>query len=250
MKFIFSFLSGLFLATSSLGQSMPVQQIKVGLLTGLNVSKFNRDVEGFGNATPKNGLGYDNYFRISGSIGVTFSYRLKKYFEPSVELLYTGRGMAYRRENSSVILIGEKGAEKAYNYYKYNINFIQLPLLANLVVNPTGRNNFKLYGGLAPELVGASKTRVTGYSSSGFSSSPMSPANETSSDTPLEGVRRFNCELLAGFKVDDASNHSIKSSIGFRGGYTLLPVFTGEQSSAGNLKTQMLSLSFNIGMLF
>jgi len=245
MKFIFSFLSGLFLVTTSLGQSMPIQQIKVGLLTGLNVSKFNRDVEGFGSAIPKNGLGYDNYFRISGSIGVTFSYRLKRYFEPSVELLYTGRGMAYRRENSSVILIGEKGAEKAYNYYKYNINFIQLPLLANLVVNPTGRNNLKLYGGLAPELVGASKTRISSYSSS-----PMSPAHETSSDTPLEGVRRFNCELHAGFKVDDASNHSIKSSIGFRGGYTLLPVFTGEQSSAGNLKTQMLSLSFNIGMLF
>ena len=98
------------------------KKIRFGFKTGLTFSSFTKDVGVFTPSAAGSNSGYTDYkkyIRISSLLGIVTRYQLTPAFALEAELLYAGRGAAYRKENSSVVTITNQGAETAYDYYKF-----------------------------------------------------------------------------------------------------------------------------------
>ena len=223
-------------------QVPPSTKLKIGFKTGLSLSSFTNDVSVFENGNYAN---FERYFRIASLVGVIAKYPVVPSFSLGAEILYTGRGAAYRQENGSVVIITNQGAEKAYNYFKFNINYLELPLTANfnLSANSSNKTSFYIYGGLAPAIALNSKTAYHSYDNKG--SSPI--ANNTTESGELEGVRTFNISTVAGFEVTGKKEGSF--FINGRISNSLLPVFQQTTSPEGyNMKTGMWTATLGIGI--
>ena len=85
------------------------KKLRFGLKTGLSLSSFTKDVGVFTPWTPgvpvSGYSSYQKYFRISSLIGAVVEYPLTPSFVLGAELLYAGRGAAYREPNHSVVTI-------------------------------------------------------------------------------------------------------------------------------------------------
>ena len=58
---------------------------------------------------------------------------------------------AYRKPNNGVVIIGSQGAEKAYNYFKFALDFVELPVLARYdLTNVHSSTSLIMYGGFSP----------------------------------------------------------------------------------------------------
>jgi hypothetical protein len=224
-------------------------KLKYGLKTGLSLSSFTKDVGVFAPWTPgvpvSNYGGYEKYFRISSLFGVVAEYPLTSTFSIGTELLYAGRGAAYRKENSDVVTITDQGAEKAYDYYKFKIGYLELPLTANwnLSSNSNGKTAFSLYAGLAPAFAISHGTSYHSYETS--SGSPV--ASSTVKEGELKYVRAFNLSTVAGFKIGGKDEGSV--FVDARISNTLLPVFKYATTDEGyNLNTAMWTATLGIGI--
>jgi hypothetical protein len=236
-------------SSSSFAQTGTDSKIKFGLKTGLNISSFTKDVGVFDKtavvARTFDTRGYEKYFRGSLLLGLTATYPVTSAFALKGELLYTGRGAAYRRKNGSVVIISSQGAEKAYDYYIFKINYVEVPITANLNLSAHSSSSihFSLYGGIAPAF--AADQTITFNSHQTSSSSPI--ANSTSKNEELKYVRSFNVSSLVGFEI------SKKERKGFfvdgRLSNTLLPVFKSAASDEGfNLNTSMWTCTLGVGV--
>lgn len=217
-------------------------KLTIGFKTGLSLSSFTKDVSVFERGNYAN---FKRYFRIASLVGVVAKYPVSTSFSWGAELLYTGRGAAYRQENGSVVVITNQGAEKAYNYFKFKIDYLEIPLTANynLSANSNGTTSFSIYGGLAPAFALNQKTSYHSYDNNG--SSPI--ANSTTENGELKDVRAFNLSTVAGFEIAGKK----EGSFFFNGriSNSLLPVFQQATSPEGyNMKTGMWTVTLGLGL--
>jgi hypothetical protein len=154
--------------------------------------------------------------------------------------------MAYRQENNSVIMIGQNGNEQAYNYFKYKLEYMELPLTVNYNVSPLAQDNWtSFYIGLAPAVAVSTTTKLV------FPTITAGPGNgRPDQSAEISGVRKFNTSLLGGLQVGGRP-----SLIGFygdlRASYTLLPVFDEKvDGNNDNLDTKMLTFTIGLGLKF
>lgn len=225
------------------------KKFRLGLKTGLSLSSFTKDVGVFAPWTPGvPASGYSNYkkyFRISSLLGATVEYPVTPSFVVGAKLLYAGRGAAYREPNHSVVTITDQGTRKTYNYYKFKIDYLEVPLSAkwDLSANSNGITSFSLYGGLAPAFVLSQSTSYHSYSTN--SASPI--ADPTVRNGELKYVRPFNLSTVAGFQI--AGKRKGSFFVDGRFSHTLLPVFKYATTDEGyNLNTAMWTATLGLGI--
>lgn len=219
--------------------------IKVGVKAGITGSVFTSDVEPFDPRIPGYHYTFENYLRIAGYGGVTLDYEVGPRLSVGAEVLYNARGMAYREENYDVVIIGDDGEEQAYNYFIFNVDYIELPVTVNFNVLPLdSRTWLKVYGGIARAAAVHKKTKLKYPDVSGYDA----PDDRKEQ---LQDVRTFNTSVIGGFKIGGKKGRSILPFGDLRGSYMLSPVFNRDKAaSGGNLNTRMVSLSLGLGLQF
>lgn len=245
-KTLFIGLSLLFFKFNVSAQSSFVQPLIFGIKTGLNASFFTADVETFDPAGSSYDSSFKPFLRASGFAGITVDYMVTERFSLGAEILYNSRGMAYRRENNSVLVIGKNGVEQAYTYFKYNIDYLELPITASYNVLAVASDNWLTgYAGLAPGIVMHKRVRLDHPEAN---AGPWEGASDQSRE--LTNVRPFNASLLAGVQFGGVPSF-VGAFADLRASYTLLPVFDSDRNSNGdNLETRMLSFSLGLGIKF
>lgn len=223
------------------------KQIRLGVKIGANFSVFTRDVAPFwGTVAPKY-----QYFRptgrSSGMGGITADFSVKRRFSLGAELLFNSRGMAYSEENNYVYETDNDGSEtQAYNRYNFNVDYLEVPVTANLHFYPRGNVKLSAYAGLAPSIAvhGKSKLRYAkGVDGDGYR------ANNESAK--LDNVRYSNNSALIGFQVGglEGGRSKVQPFLDLRGSYMLRSVFSG--TGRGSLMdTRMFTGTFSFGVKF
>jgi hypothetical protein len=219
--------------------------IKVGLKAGVSGSVFTKDVEPFDPHIPGYYDTFENFVRFAGYGGVTLDYDISPRFSIGAELLYSARGMAYREENDEVLIIGDEGEEQAYNYFNFNVDYIELPVTANFSVLPLASKTWlKIYGGIARAAAVHKKTKLRYPDVDGYDAPDLVK-------TQLQHVRTFNTSVIGGLKVGGKKEKSVIPFGDLRGSYMLSPVFNRDKAdNRGNLDTRMFSLSLGLGLQF
>lgn len=217
-----------------------------GVKIGFNASLFTDDVNSFDPSSPRHDNSFGRYVRASPLIGFTIDYTISKQFYLGTEILYNTRGMAYRQANDNVVMIRNNKAEQAYNYFKYKIEYIEVPLTAHYNFLPPVHDNWlTFYAGVAPA-VAVSKQVKFDYPE--INAGPGKEPDDESAD--LQGVKSFNTSLLGGLQFGSRPS-VIGYFIDLRTSYTLLPTFNAKTDVNGdNLNTKMLSFSLGLGLKF
>ena len=219
--------------------------IRVGVKAGITGSVFTRDVEPFDPHIPGYYDTFENYARLGGYGGLTLDYDIGPRLSVGAEVLYNARGMAYREENYDVVIIGDDGEEQAYNYFSFNVDYIELPVTLNFNVLPLdSRTWLKVYGGIARAVAVHKKTKIKYPDVAGYDA-PDDVKEQ------LQYVRTFNTSVIGGFKVGGKKGKGILPFGDLRGSYMLSPVFNRDKAaSGGNLNTRIFSLSLGLGLQF
>jgi hypothetical protein len=233
-------------------QSFNFANVHFGLKTGVNLSSFTDDVYNFDPNSPgyknSNYSYFERYFRIVPLAGITADYYLNKSFALSAELIYNGRGAAYREPNGDVVTFNTQGqTQTAYNLYRFQLDYVELPLIAQFDVNSSEHgSSFILYGGIAPGVLVNKGVNYTYYVTDNNSPS----ANTASKQNDLLNVKGFELSPIAGLRL--GGNHQLKNEFfaDLRGEYTLLPVFNMDKENGYNLKTNMWTVGLAIGYRF
>ena len=222
------------------------QPLIFGIKTGISGSFFTKDVNEFDPSSDFKNPVFQRFFRPTGQFGVTVDYMLKERVSLGAEILYVGRGTGYRRKNNNVLIIGGNGSQDAYDYFRYKIDYIELPFTINYnVLDPSSDDWLTGYGGLAPAIAVSKGVSLTNAQPN---AGPWKGQPNQSAE--LTGVRTFNASAVAGIQYG-----SVPAFLGYyvdiRATYALLPVFTADQDVNGdNLNTRMLALTFGIGLKF
>lgn len=239
-KFLLCCFFSLLVYTTVHAQKFHYSRIKYGFVAGVNGSVFTRSIEQFASRTGESDRGeYENHYRFSPMIGLTAEYRVSPNFMPSMELIYQGSGMSYRR-GSGTTIISPSGASTAYSYFHYQIDFVKIPLLANYTrMSKSDGARWAFFGGVAPAFAIRSNVGITGW----YNPDNTPVSERTSSGYPLEDVSAFNADLMIGMQRRGESG----LVVGIRSNYTVLPVFDYSSNSRGNLDTRIISCSLNVG---
>jgi hypothetical protein len=224
--------------------------IKIGVKAGVNFSAFTRDVAPFDPHIQGYWDTFDNNSNTNGYAGVTLDYNIAERWSVGTELLYSAKGMMYNEENNDVIVYDKEGnEEQAYNLFKFDVDYVELPLTLNFNVLPSRSSVWlKVYGGIARGAAVYKKTNLTYPKVKGYR-----PPDDGGKEE-LKYVRTFNTTAIGGVKIGGKPVFK-KSNFVFygdvRGAYTLNPVFNRSKAdSGGNLDTRMFTLSMGIGMQF
>jgi hypothetical protein len=219
--------------------------IRVGVKAGITGSVFTRDVEPFDPHIPGYYDTFTNFVRVAGYGGVTLDYDIGPRLSIGAEVLYNARGMSYQEENDDVVIIGDDGEEQAYNYFNFNVDYIELPVTVNFNVLPLDSKTWlKVYGGIARAAAVHKKTKLKYPDVRGYDA-PDDVKEQ------LQYVRTFNTSVIGGLKVGGKKGKSILPFGDLRGSYMLSPVFNRNKAAdGGNLDTRMFSLSLGLGLQF
>ncbi len=224
------------------------RKLRFGIKAGVNGSVFLNTVEPFGPAQ-RSDLGYfRRFFRPSGFGGLTVDGSLSTRVSIGAEILFNSRGMAYRERNDNVVIYDNEGYEQqAYNYFNYNVDYLEFPITINYnFANSSSRLLFAGYAGIAPAIAVNYITKVR-Y----IESIDASGRNANNKKATLKFVNHFNNSLVAGIKIGESSVRRAVVFGDFRTSYTLLPVFSkAEAENGNNLNTRMLTCSLGIGLKF
>lgn len=153
-----SFLTLTLLASIN-AQQTNEKKITFGVKTGINFSSFTNNALADRAATFPNTNEFESFFRISALAGVSATYLVNDKVCLHGELLYNTRGMAYRQENNSIIMIGDNGNEQAYDIFKFNVDYVELPLFVSYSFT-TPEKLFNGYLGVAPAIAVVKETKM------------------------------------------------------------------------------------------
>lgn len=234
------------LSPAASAQKLFEKPVVFGLKMGFNGSFFTEDVAGFEPGSPNHNSSFERFLRFSPIIGASVDYTLNKHISFGAEILYNTRGMAYRQQNNNVIMIGQHGNETAYNYFKYRIEYIELPITVHFNFLPPVQDNWlTFYVGIAPAIAVSESVKFD------YPQVTMGPGKEPDDiNGTLSGVKAFNASLLSGLQF--GSRPSVMGwFVDLRGSYALMPVFDDKIDGNGdNLDTQMLTFSLGFGLKF
>jgi hypothetical protein len=217
-------------------------RFRPGAKIGYNVSLFTKDVGAFDNPAPPYS-DFKNSVRSAFTGGVTLDIEMAQRFTFGIELLYNSRGMNYRQENERVIIESETGSTKrAYNYFTYQLDYLELPLTVKYNFKPeTSSKSILAYAGIAPSVPVNKKTKL---------SYPKSDPDHHNQKDDLLYVNSFMKSFLAGVQFGESTAER-DLYIDLRGGYTLSRVFNRPLNDvAQNLDTRMLTFTASFGIKF
>jgi hypothetical protein len=220
-------------------------KIRFGAKAGINVSVFTKQIDGFGGGPQTALYGFHKFPRFSINAGFTADINIKQNFSFTAEFLYSGQGSAYRIKNDYVVITNNRGTtEDAYDYIRFRINSLEIPLLAKHTFYRPNKTSYALYGGFAPAVNISSDTRFSYYDLD-----RGSPSNVpvTSESEELNNVRGFNVSGVLGLQIGTASvDRGFYTDI--RLAQTLMPVFTSNARMVNN--PRMFVGSLGIGYRF
>ncbi|MBW4891546.1 PorT family protein [Mucilaginibacter sp. HMF5004] len=233
---------------NAIAQKQIIKKIHLSVKGGVNLSSFTNDVAPFDpysklTSSSRFFENYTKYFRVSIIAGVTADYPISKSFSIATELLYNARGAAYRVGYGTFSSGSSSSVEGEYNYYRYKIDYIALPLLVQYnLMGPKSRFSYLVYGGIAPAL--AIKTGVTQLYHN-------KDGSVGSADYNLDNVRKLNLSPVAGLQFGGNRQKRMRPFCDLRFEYTALPVFDKESIFNGyNLSTRMWTGSISAGIRF
>ena len=236
---------------SARAQKFDINKVRISIKGGLNVSSFTDDVSVFDPASPgyKNSFYsyFEKYSRITGTIGIAADYPINNRFTLSAGLEYNGRGSAYRVQNGGVVVYSNGSTESDYNYYRFQLDYVELPLLAQYnVADPHGSSSVILYGGISPAVNVKAGTSYT-YATSG--STPVT-GGTASNNGSLPDVSSFMLSPVAGIMLGGNRNKPYQFFGDIRFEYSLLPVFNKSSDNGENLQTSMITGGLSLGVRF
>ena len=229
-------------------ESVPVKPVMLGFKFAVNASVFTRAVTPFDGDRERKYEHYMTGYRSSGSGGITAQLALKKGFSFEAEALFSSRGMVYRESNQRVIIVDDEGNEEfGYNYYNYNIDYIEFPLMINYKFQHLGKGSYLSgYVGVAPGTVVNRKIKVRYEEARNGERS-----NGRYEISSLNSVNPFNTSVIGGVQIDGRPVNKLVFFGDLRFNYTLMPVFDRDTSPEGrNLNTHMLTVSLGFGVRF
>lgn len=229
-------------------QPLYEKRVKFGLKAGVNASVFTNEVAPFDGQRSSKYTDFLSYYRPSGMGGVTAQLTLNKRFSLGAEVIFNSRGMAFREPNQRVIVVDDEGNEEfAYNYYNYNIDYIEFPLMINYGFKPPAYKVMIMgYLGVAPGTVINRKTKLR-YERATDGSRSSSRYEKSR----LNSVNPFNTSLIGGVQVGEMNTDRATIFGDLRFSHTLLPVFERDRTLEGdNLKTHMFTVSMAFGVRF
>ncbi|RZM29553.1 MAG: PorT family protein [Pedobacter sp.] len=234
----------------SKGQEMAHEEKKVrlGLKIGVNASLFTREVAPFDGERLRAYRNFVSYYRPSGMGGVTAQLMLTKNLSFGAEAIFNSRGMAFREPNQRVVIVDDEGNEEfAFNYFNYNIDYIEFPVMINYGFKPIDdRTMISGYVGVAPATVVNRKTKLR-YEES-MDGSRTKGRYETAT---LSSVRPFNASLLGGIQIGEMNSKKASLYGDLRLSHTLLTVFERDKTLEGdNLNTHMFTTTLAFGLKF
>ncbi len=189
-------ISALALLFSNISFGQESKKFTYGPRLGLNVSFFNTNLHPNSSWLHPNSS-WENYGRISPFIGAFVNYKFSKVFSIQTELLYTLKGGSSRKPSNSIMTQTQQGYEQAYYYTNYRINYIELPLLAqiNLFPNKSGVH-YSVQTGIAPSISMTSTLRANDYTvGSGVG---LVQVREKWQVKDFYEARKFNASMIIG----------------------------------------------------
>jgi len=228
-----------------MGVTYAQSNIRFGAKAGFNVSVFTKHLDDFGEGPQSYYYGFHKYPRFSVNAGFTADVNISPKFVFGTELLYSGLGSAYRIKNDAVIITTNRGTEDAYDYIKFRLNYLEVPLLAKYLFSNNPKNtSYTLYGGFAPAINISKGIRYTYYDLNTDRPTNVPVKNQ---DEEIENVKSFNVSGVLGIQIGTAP-----LARGFyfdmRLQQTLSPVFN---SNAGLTKNPaMFAGSLGVGYRF
>ena len=142
-----------------------------GFHTGINLNYFNSRVSELAN---NKSLGYEDYFRVSGQLGLDVNYNINDYITLGTGVRYIGKGMEYRKKEESIINTFDQ--EDNYLRVLFRLDYIEIPLHINFNFNKIF--NPKYYNG---KPVYVSLGLITGFNmNSDLKANSYTPTNESS----------------------------------------------------------------------
>jgi hypothetical protein len=248
MKKAFPFFASACLLAGSLCCNAQEQGLAFGVKAGLNVSSFSGRIGNFNGASNT----WEAHQRYAPEIGLLARYRLHPVFALQAEVLYSLKGGAYRQKSSAVLTQTNQGFEDAYLYKNYRVNYLELPLTAQLdvsrLLNPNAdpqRLHVVLEAGAAPALATGSTLRENDYSiGSGVG---LVNANENWTVTAIPHARPFQLMPLAGvlLGVDSGPFISVRYSQALSNVYTI-----SKLDGYWNMNTGMHTVTVSLGTRF
>jgi opacity protein-like surface antigen len=174
-----------------------------GIKAGINTSVFTKQLDGFGEGPQSYYNGFHKYPRFSINAGFTADVNISPKFVFGTELIYNGLGSAYRVKNDAVVITTNRGnTQDAYDYMKFRLNYLELPLLAKYVFsNKPNRTSYNLYGGFAPAFNISKGIRYTYYDLDTDRPSNVPVKNQ---DNEIENVKSFNVSGVLGMQIGTA----------------------------------------------
>lgn len=217
----------------------------LGIKLGANLSKFSSEVGDYSSSNPY--YSWKNCFREGGPvIGGMMNFKLSKIASIQAEMLYNSKGGRSKKESNEVqyettnTYYGTTTTSSAYNYKVYRVNYIEVPLLAN--IDLTHGNGFCLQAGIAPSFAISSKLRENAY----ILNTNDESAKEKWHVSDFPYANRFNASLILG-----AAALSDSWYLDLRYTKTLRDTYSIEKlDDVWNMKATMTTFSFSIGVFF
>ena len=225
------------------------KQIQFGLKAGLTSSKFNNAIGPF--ARNENMFFPDK--RISTEVGAVLTYKLKNAINLRGEIVYSMKGMSYRKQLPAVITYTSAGESKTYFYHTLRLNYFEVPLTAGInitksFISKTAKGGIYLYAGIAPAWCMESSYENGGRGIE-WAENPSIEISAISS-----GSFRYERKLMMNFLSEISFNSPVSAHsevfIYCRLMKSAGNVYTQANLYDGNLKTAMTTLSLGAGFNF
>jgi hypothetical protein len=216
-------------------------KFKAGFKGGFNISSFTKDIDLMDQPEPLYSS-FKKSSRGSALIGITLDYELSKHLLLGSELLFNTRGMGYKDENTEISVTIDQGQQKkSNNYLKYNLDYLELPIIVNYNFLPE-KSKSMLFGyvGIAPSILINHKRRLK-YD--------VKEVGESDQKQNLPYTKSFLNNIVAGVKLLEKESLGLESYIDLRGNYSLSNVFNQTLNTAGkNFETRMYTFTLALGI--
>jgi hypothetical protein len=208
---------------------------------GVTVSFFDQKTAPY--SDPSAVQAFDKASRASLELGGNINCPLSDAFTLSSGLRYAEKGGGYKTKNPDFIYVNSISGNKtddAYNYLKYRLVYLEVPVLAKVnlfeVFNAGSETSFlNLYGGVAGMLNIGSKLRYNVFSSS---------EKESWKADRLEGAEDFLLSSVAGIEWGDGPLYFYA-----RYAASISDVYDTTQPGYENFDVNMYTISFGLGVL-
>lgn len=207
---------------------------------GVPISFFDQETAPY--PDPSVVSGFEKASRASFEIGGNINYALTGAFSVSSGLRYTEKGGGYKTKNPNFIYVnsisGNKEAD-AYNYLKYRLVYVEVPVLVKLSLGRVFKgtslpSDVKLYGGVTGMFNIGSKFRYNVFSSD----------EESWESESLDGAENFLLSSVAGIEWNSGA-------LIIYGRYckNISDVYDVSRPGYASFNVNMHTLSFGLGFI-